>query len=261
AGLVMMAWAVQALRAVGSAPNRPVVFLVTADEEVGSASARPIIEACAKGAAYALVLEPAGPGGAVKTARKGVAQYRLIVTGRSAHAGNDFWRGINANVALAEVLLAVHALSDRESGTTVNVGVMGGGTRPNVVAERAWADVDVRFATRSEAERIDRAMRSLQAGGGARLEVSGGVNRWPLERQASAALYEQARGLAAELGLELGEAQVGGGSDGNITAELGVPTLDGLGPDGDGAHSASEYVYVPSLPLRTAFLARLLETL
>ena len=262
AGLVMMAWAVQALAAVGSAPRRPLVLLVNADEEVGSASSRPLIEHFARAAAYALVLEPAGPGGAVKTARKGVAQYRLAVTGKAAHAGNDFWRGISANVALAEAILAAHALSDPATGTTVNVGVMGGGTRPNVVAEQAWADVDVRFFTRAEAERVERALQSLVARNGARLEVSGGVNRWPLERtEAVARLYEQARALAAELGLELGEVAVGGASDGNITAELGLPTLDGLGAEGDGAHSArDEHVVVASLPLRTALLARILET-
>lgn len=262
AGLVMMAWAVQALTALGSAPRRPLVLLVTADEEVGSASSRPLIERFARDAAHALVLEPAAPGGAVKTARKGVAQYRLAVTGKAAHAGNDFWRGVSANVALAEAVLAAHALSDPAAGTTVNVGVMAGGTRPNVVPEQAWADVDVRFFTRAEAERVDRALRSLSASNGARVEVTGGINRWPLERtEAVARLYEQARALAAELGLDLAEAAVGGASDGNITAELGLPTLDGLGPEGDGAHSAStEHVNLASLPVRTALLARILET-
>ncbi|MBE3597516.1 MAG: M20 family metallopeptidase [Limnochordaceae bacterium] len=259
--LVMMAWAVQALRAVGSGPRHPVTLLLTADEEVGSHTSRPLIDRFAGGATCALVLEPAAPGGAVKTARKGVAQYRLSVTGRSAHAGNDFSRGINANVALARLVLAAASLSDPERGTTVNVGVIGGGTRPNVVAERAWADIDVRFTTRAEAERIDRALRALTADGGTVLEVSGGVNRWPLERTASAGLYEHARSLAASLGLQLPEAQVGGASDGNLTAELGLPTLDGLGPEGDGAHSSQEHVYLPSLPVRTALLALILETL
>ncbi len=263
AGLVMMAWAVQALDAVGARPRRRVRLLVTADEEVGSGSSRALIERAARGAALALVLEPAAPGGAVKTARKGVARYRLTVTGKSAHAGNDVGRGVSAIVALAQLVLAAHGLSRPSDGTTVNVGVVGGGTRPNVVPERAWADVDVRFVTRAEAERVDRAMRALAVSNGARVEVTGGVDRWPLERtEAVAELYRQAREAAAELGIELAEASVGGASDGNITAELGLPTLDGLGPVGDGAHSAAtEYVDLSELPRRTALLACLLERL
>ena len=263
AGLVMMAWAVQALCAMGSAPRRAVRLLVTADEEVGSGSSRALIERAARGAALALVLEPAAPGGAVKTARKGVARYRIEVTGKSAHAGNDVGRGVSAIVALAQLVLAAHGLSRPSDGTTVNVGVVGGGTRPNVVPERAWADVDVRFVTRAEAERVDREMRALAASDGARVEVTGGVDRWPLERTGAVAeLYRQAREAAAELGIELAEASVGGASDGNITAELGLPTLDGLGPVGDGAHSAAtEYVDLSELPRRTALLACLLERL
>ena len=263
AGLVMAAWAVQALQAAGSGPGRPVLLLVTADEEVGSASSRPLIRQAAQEAELALVLEPAAPGGAVKTARKGVARYRLEVTGRAAHAGNDHGRGISANVALAEAVLAAHALADPAAGTTVNVGVMGGGTRANVVPERAWAELDVRFATRQEAERVDRGLRALTASNGARLEVDGGVDRWPLERtEAVAALYLQAREVARELGMELPEAAVGGASDGNLTAEMGLPTLDGLGPEGDGAHAAAaEYVDLGRLPLRTALVACLLERL
>lgn len=260
--LVMMAWAVQGLQAAGSsAPRRPVTLLLTADEEVGSGTSRSLIERFGRGAAHALVLEPAGAGGAVKTARKGVAQYRIAVTGRSAHAGNDFARGVNAIEALARLIPLAAALTDLARGTTVNVGVVAGGTRPNVVPEHAWADVDVRFVTRAEAQRVDGALRALDAGGGATLDVSGGVNRWPLERAASAQLYEQARALATSLGLELPEAHVGGASDGNITAELGLPTLDGLGPEGEGAHSPGEHVHLPSLPLRTTLLALLLDTL
>ena len=261
AGLVMMAWAVQSLAACGLAARRPLTFLVTADEEVGSRTSRPLIERWAPLCQFALVLEPAAPGGAAKTARKGVAQYRLTVTGQSAHAGNDYWRGISATVALAQAVLQLDALSDRAAGTTVNVGVIGGGTRPNVVPEQAWAEVDVRFFTRAELDRIERALRELRAPNGARFEVSGGVNRWPLERtEPVVRLYRQARELAAELGFELGEVAVGGGSDGNITAELGLPTLDGMGADGEGAHSPGEYVHLASLPRRTALLARILQT-
>ena len=261
AGLVMMAWAVEALGACGLATRRPLTFLVTADEEVGSRTSRPLIERWAPSCQFALVLEPAAPGGAAKTARKGVAQYRLSVTGQSAHAGNDYWRGISATVALAQAILQLVALSDRTTGTTVNVGVIGGGTRANVVPEQAWAEVDVRFFTRAELDRVERALRELRLSNGARFEVTGGVNRWPLERtEAVVRLYEQARELAAQLGFKLGEVAVGGGSDGNITAELGLPTLDGMGADGEGAHSAGEYVDLSSLPLRTALLARILQT-
>ncbi|MFO7172172.1 MAG: M20 family metallopeptidase [Bacillota bacterium] len=262
-GLVMGLYALRALRDLGRPLPRPVVYLITCDEEVGSPTSRPRIEALAREAAYALVLETAGPGGALKTARKGVAGYRLTVIGRAAHAGNDYFAGVSANLELARLVQALHALSDPGTGTTVNVGVMAGGTRSNVVAERATAEVDVRFWTRAAAEAVDAAIRALRpAHPEARLEITGGVNRWPLERTpAVAELYEHARRLAAEFGYAVGEAAVGGASDGNLTAGVGLPTLDGLGAAGAGIHTEGEYLEVSHLVPRTALIARLLETL
>ncbi|BDG59526.1 M20 family metallopeptidase [Caldinitratiruptor microaerophilus] len=262
AGIVMALHAARSLQELGLAPARPVVLLVTTDEEVGSLTSRALIEARAREAAYALVLEPAAPGGAVKTARKGVARYDLTVQGKAAHAGNDFERGVSANVELARLILALHALSDLERGTTVNIGVVQGGTRANVVPEFARAEVDVRFFHLDEATRVDRAVRSLTTGPGASLRVEGGINRPPLERTAAVAeMYEHARALAAQMDYPLPEAAVGGASDGNFTAGTGLPTLDGLGAAGDGAHTTWEYVEVSSLAPRTALLAALLATL
>lgn len=261
AGVVMALHAARALQELGSGPARPVVLLVTADEEVGSRTSRTLIEARARGAAYALVLEPAAPGGAVKTARKGAARYDLTVQGKAAHAGNDFERGVSANVELARLVLALHALTDVARGTTVNIGVIHGGTRANVVPEFARAEVDVRFFHLEEATRVDRAIRSLTTGPGASLRVEGGIDRPPLERTAAVAeLYERARSLAARMDYPLPEAAAGGFSDGNLTAALGLPTLDGLGAAGDGGHTTWEYVEVSSLAPRTALLAALLAT-
>ncbi len=265
AGLVQGLFALSALRALGRSPRRPVVFLATPDEELGSRASRAVIEAEARRAAAALVLEPAaGPHGALKTARKGVGWYRLVVTGRPAHAGLDPGKGVSALEELSRLILACHALSDPARGTTVNVGVASGGTRANVVAAEASAEVDVRVSSRQEADRVDAAIRALrpvhpEAG----LAVEGGLNRPPMERSAATArLFAQAQAAAAALGLgELAEAAVGGGSDGNFTAALGVPTLDGLGAVGDGAHALHEQVRLDRMPERAALLARLLEDL
>lgn len=262
AGVVLALHAVRALAELGVAPARPLVVLLTADEEAGSRDSRPLIEEVAAGCAHALVLEAAGPGGSLKTARKGVANYTLTVTGRAAHAGQDFARGVNANVELARLVGAAHELSRPPAGTTVNVGVVAGGTRPNVVAESARAELDVRFWDDAEAERVERAVRALQTGAGASLDVDGGVNR-PAYRRTPAVgtLVRAARRVAASLGDDLHETSVGGGSDGNLTAALGLPTLDGLGAVGAGLHTADEYVEVAALPGRAALLAGLLASL
>ncbi len=263
AGLAVLLEALAQLRAAGGRQRRPLRILLTCDEEVGSGTSRPLIEALARGAAATLVLEPSLPGGAAKTARKGVAGYTLQSFGRAAHAGVEPEKGISAITELAHQVLAAQALAAPERGTTVTVGLVGGGSASNVVPAAAWAEVDVRFATGDEAIRVDTAMRALAPVlPGARLEVSGGVNRPPLERtEAGAALYRTARGLATELGFDLPEGATGGGSDGNFTAALGVPTLDGLGPQGGGAHAVHEHVLVEDLPRRIALLRRLLETL
>ncbi|HEX7124857.1 MAG TPA: M20 family metallopeptidase [Thermodesulfobacteriota bacterium] len=263
AGLVQGLFALAALRALGRTPPRPVVLLATGDEERGSRQSRPVVEAEARGAAAALILEPAaGERGALKTGRKGVGLYSLRVTGRAAHAGLEPEKGVSALEEMARVILACHALTDLGRGTTVNVGVATGGTRPNVIAAEATAELDVRVSSRAEADRVDAAIRALRpAHPDARIEVEGGLNRPPMERtEAAARLLALARQAAAAIGLpEPGEASVGGGSDGNFTSALGVPTLDGLGAIGDGAHALHEHVRVDRMPERAALLARLIE--
>ncbi len=241
-------------------PRRPVWALFTSDEEIGSPTSRGPIEDLARQCAYALVLEPPMADGSLKTARKGVGRFRLGVEGRAAHAGVAPQEGRSAIVELAHQVLRIQELQAPEAGTTLNVGVIQGGTTTNVVPARASADIDVRAATLAEADRIARALSSLRTvTPGVRLEVSGGFNRPPMERSpAIAALFEQAREIARTLGLELTEGSTGGGSDGNFTAALGVPTLDGLGVRGGGAHADDEHILIDSLPERAALLAALL---
>jgi glutamate carboxypeptidase len=259
-GIVELYFALQALRAHGVHPKRRLEVLFTSDEEVGSPSSRPLIEQTARGAALAYVLESPLPGGTIKTARKGTGDYLVRITGRAAHAGVEPQKGISATGELAHQTLALHALNNFDVGTTVNVGVVHGGTRPNVVAAEAEAHVDVRVQTLAEADRIDAAIRGLQPKlPGAQLRIEGGLNRPPMERsQAMAALFEKARANAAAMGVELREGSTGGGSDGNFTAAMGVPTLDGLGPEGEGAHAAHEHVITESFPRRVALLSGLL---
>lgn len=249
--------------ATGARPRRTVRIVATCDEETGSESSRGLIEEMAAGARAVLVPEPPLPGGAAKTRRKGVGWYRFEVTGRAAHAGVDPENGVNALVELAHQILAVTDLADARAGTTISAGEAGGGTTSNVVPASAWAVVDVRFATPGEGERVDRAIRELRPRlVGAGVTVTGGVNRPPVERTpANAALYETARGLAAELGWDLGEGSTGGGSDGSFTAGMGVATLDGIGPAGGGAHTLDEHILVADLARRVALYGRLLETL
>jgi glutamate carboxypeptidase len=260
AGVMMALTAVRALRELGV--RRPVTLLLNSDEEVGSPVSRPITERLALACSAVLVLEPA-QGLACKTARKGVGEYRLHVTGVAAHSGVDFERGHSAVLELARLLQTVAGFTDLKLGRTVNPGVISGGTRSNVIAEHAFAEVDVRIKKASDAAKVDRLFRGLRCADKAcRLEVTGGLNRPPMERRAgTVALYKQASRLAAELGFALDEAATGGGSDGNFTAALGLPTLDGLGAVGEGAHAAHESIVVEHMVPRTALLAALLAHL
>lgn len=260
-GIVNALWAIRALQVHALMPDRRITLLVTADEETGSATSRAVIEAEALAHDAVLVLEPAHPPhGALKTWRKGVGEYRLEVRGVASHAGAAHEQGVNALEELAHQVLAIQALTDYGRGTTVNVGVAGGGTRDNVVPDHAWADIDVRVMNAAEAERLHRALTSLQPQvKGAGVAVTGGMNRPPMERTpGGVALYRKAEAIAAALGFAVAETGTGGGSDGNFTAALGVPTLDGLGVTGDGAHAEHEHVILSSLPERAALLAGLL---
>jgi len=241
--------------------SRPIALLLNSDEEVGSPVSRPITERLALASAAVLVLEPA-QGLACKTARKGVGDYHLHVTGVAAHSGVDFERGHSAILELARLLQTAAGFTDLRVGRTVNPGVISGGTRSNVIAQHAYADIDVRIAKASDAARVEKLFRGLRCTDPAcRLEVTGGLNRPPMERKpGTVALYKQARKLAADIGFTLDEAATGGGSDGNFTAALGVPTLDGLGAVGEGAHAAHESVVIEHLVPRTAVLAALLAS-
>lgn len=262
-GIVMALLALRALVQLSPRPLPRVTLLLTGDEETGSRASRGVIEAEARSHEAVLVLEPALPGGALKTARKGCGEYELRVRGVAAHAGIEPEKGASAVLELAEQLLAVERLQDPRKGTTVNAGVVQGGARANVVPDEAHAIIDARAASMAEARRIDAGMRALvPARKGTSLSVSGGFDRPPLERTAGVRkLFEQARGVAAELGFDLHEGATGGGSDGNFTAALGVPTLDGLGAEGDGAHAAHEHLLLERVAPRAALVAGLLVRL
>ncbi len=262
-GIACMLEAIARLRQAGSQPRRPVVVLITCDEEAGSGTSRQLIEDVAGGVHAVLVPEPPLPGGQAKTRRKGVSIYQIEVEGRASHAGLAPEKGVNAIVELAHQVLAITAMADPAAGTTTSVGVVGGGTISNVVPERAWAHVDVRFTSAAESGRVDRAMRSLRPVlQGTAVAVEGGVNRPPMELTvAGVDLYEEARAIAAAEGWELGQGLAGGASDGSFTAGMGVPTLDGIGPDGAGAHAAHEHVLIADLPRRVRLYSRLLEIL
>jgi len=238
---------------------RPVTILLVSDEEVGSTSSRALTEELARKSAGVLVLEPA-QGLAVKTARKGICEYELKVTGKAAHAGLDFEKGQSAIVELAKQIWQISQLTDMKRGTTVNVGKVSGGTRSNVVPAEATAVIDVRVSRMGDALEIDGRLRSLKLfNRNCHISISGGLNRPPMERSAAvAALYDKATAVADELGWKLEEAAVGGGSDGNFTAALGIPTLDGLGGVGEGAHAEHESVIISELPKRAALLAGLI---
>jgi glutamate carboxypeptidase len=259
AGIAIALAALDALR-VERAAHPPIVVVLTSDEEIGSGTSRALIEAEARGCRAVYVLEPALPGGALKTARKGCGEFELVVHGVAAHAGLDPGKGASAIHELAAQIIAIEQLQDLPNGISVNVGVVSGGTRPNVVAEEARAIVDARAPTKAAAARVESSMRNLKpVRAGTRLTVNGGFERPPMERTpATGELFARARAVASSLGRELGEGSAGGGSDGNFTAAVGVATLDGLGALGDGAHAAHEHVDIPSLPWRAALLAGLL---
>lgn len=262
-GAALLVEALTLLRERALQPRRPVKFLITCDEEIGSHSSRKLIEQLAREAAAVLVPEPCMPDGGVKTARKGVATYRLETTGRAAHAGVDPGVGVSAAHELARQLIRVFDLADAERGTTLNVGMLGAGSATNVIPGSAWATIDVRIAEPAEGERVHAALTSL-----APIDARAGVAvkrtelRPPLVRTpAIALLYEHARTIATSLGAELSEGGTGGGSDGSIAAAEGAAVLDGLGPRGAGAHTLDEHIIIDDLPFRLALLRGLLETL
>ncbi|HZB25217.1 MAG TPA: M20 family metallopeptidase [Vicinamibacterales bacterium] len=251
-----------AIRLLGLRPPA-VTMLWTSDEETGSATSRGLIEETARGRRAVLVLEPSLPGGAAKTRRKGCGEFQLAVTGKAAHAGIEPERGVNAIHELAHQIAAIHRLQDTARGVSVNVTIVSGGTRTNVIPDSARASIDVRVPSLADAGRIESALALLRPVlPGSALELTGGFGRPPLERtEGVATLYAAARDVSAELGRALGEGGTGGGSDGNFTAAIGVPTLDGLGPDGAGAHAAHEHVVAADLTWRAAFLAGLVRRL
>ncbi|MGH9353601.1 MAG: M20 family metallopeptidase [Terriglobia bacterium] len=258
-GLVIGLFAIRALRALNIKPASPIHFFLNSDEETGSTAFRSLLLREARRARACLVLEPAAEGGALKTSRKGVGIFTLTVHGRSAHAGINPGAGVNAISELAKQIARIESFARPAAVLTVNVGVVQGGARSNVVPETAAASIDVRVARPRDGDWIERKMRSLKPIlRGARLEITGGMNRPPLERRRTAALFGRACELASQLGFELQEASTGGGSDGSFVAALGIPTLDGLGGVGDGAHARHEQVLIRELPRRAALLAALL---
>jgi len=260
AGVVQLVFALRGVPALGVEPSKRVVCLLTCDEEIGSPESREIIEAEARRSQAVFVLEPATPDGALKTSRKGWGLYHLTATGRAAHAGANPELGVSAIEELAHQVTGLHALTDFELGTTINVGVISGGTRPNVIAERAEAEVDLRVKTLAEAERIRPLLENrVPHLPGARVKVAGGLNRPPMERTSgNVALFRRAVLAAQGLGFTLGEASSGAASDGNFSTALGIPTLDGLGAVGSGPHAVYEHIEISSIPQRASLLACLL---
>lgn len=261
AGVVMALEAIRLVREVDTA--RPIILLLSGDEETGSHHSRELIEQVAKECRAVFVLEPAqGPQGAYKTSRKGVGLFRLEIDGIPSHSGVDFSAGHSAVRELAWQIEQISALTDIDRGTALNVGVIGGGTQSNVVAAGAWADIDLRVTTVANADAVTHRIHALKPRDPAcRLRLSGGLNRPPMERTpGTVALFEQARELAAMLGFNLEEASTGGGSDGNFTSALGIPTLDGMGAIGQGAHAENESISIDALAPRTALLAAMIAT-
>ncbi|KAF0235245.1 MAG: glutamate carboxypeptidase [bacterium] len=260
AGLVVAIHALEVLQALDRNPKHPIIFFFSSLEETNCEPYKSVLEANAQACDYVLDLEPAWPGGAVKTERKGSANYVLNIRGRAAHAGADPRKGTSAITELAHQIQTLNSFTDYEKGTTVNVGVINGGIRPNVIPDNARAEIDVRFCRLVDGQAIDSKIKALEPYlSGAELEITGKIGMPPLERtEKVVALYQKAKGVATQLGFELGEASTGGVSEACITSALGIPTLDGLGADGDGAHAEYEHVVLPSLATRTALLAGLL---
>jgi glutamate carboxypeptidase len=262
-GIALMIHTIGALQAWHGELPRPVTVLLVSDEEVGSDSSRHVTEELAKKSSAVLVLEPSyGLQGDVKTARKGVGEYVLKVMGVAAHSGLDFEKGQSAILELARLILKICEFTDLKRGLTLNIGVVQGGTRVNVIPAEATAILDVRIAHMKDADGIDRKLRALKPHNRrCKLEITGGINRPPMERTPGvAALYEKAVEIAKQLGWKLAEAAVGGGSDGNFTAGLGIPTLDGLGGVGEGAHAPHESIVISDLPRRAVLVAGLMES-
>jgi glutamate carboxypeptidase len=262
-GIALMLSAIEALQSWHGELPRPVTVFLVSDEEVGSVSSRKITEALAKESAAVLVLEPAaGTRGTMKTARKGVGDYTLTVQGVAAHAGLDPGKGHSAILEVARQISALAKLNDPRRGISINPGVIHGGTRTNVIAAAATVEIDVRIKRARQAAMLDRRFRSLKPfDKHCKLTLQGGVNRMPMERSAGvAALYKKAKAIASQINWKLEEAAVGGGSDGNFTANLGIPTLDGLGGVGQGAHAAHEHIVISELPRRALLLAGMIET-
>ena len=262
AGIVQALFAADALERSRTPLSKRVVCLWTSDEEIGSGTSRKIIEREALRSDAVFVLEPAfGLSGALKTSRKGVGQVEIEFTGRAAHAGLAPEKGVNAVHELALQVSRLAGFTDANRGITVNADIIEGGTRVNVIADRARAVVDIRATRIADMNFLERRLQSLRPIlPGAHLKVTGGFNRPPMERKMSATLYHKAQILAEEMGFEIDESSAGGGSDGNLTAAAGVPTLDGLGAVGDGAHNSSEHVLIRAMPERAALLAALLAT-
>ena len=262
-GLVLGLFAVRCLRELDRL-HGPVTFLINSDEEVGSLTSRALIEGEARRSQAALVLEPAQPpNAALKTSRKGVGRFHLKVVGQPGHSGWVAEHGVSAVEELARQVVDLYGLADHSRGTTINVGVISGGTRANVVAAEAMADIDLRVTSKAEGERITEAIHRRQPHNpGAKIEVSGGLNRPPMERTpGTVALFEVAQRVGEGLGMTVTESSSGGGSDGNFTSAIGVPTLDGLGVVGAGAHGHDEHLLVSQVAIRAALLAGVLEVI
>ena len=263
ASVAMMLQALTFLRE-NDVSHRPITWLINTEEEVGSPVSRPVIEKLASESEYVLVLEPpVAPNGALKTARKGVGMFTMQITGLAAHAGADPEKGVSAIQELANQIQYLHGMTDFALGTTVNVGVVSGGTARNVVAAEATALIDLRVTTMAEADRVVKSILSAEPRlPGSQVHVEGGLNRPPMERTNKiAAAFQQVRAAGQRLGLQLSEASTGGGSDGNFTAAIGATTIDGLGCTGDGAHAEHEHISLDGFVERTALLTELLSTL
>jgi glutamate carboxypeptidase len=259
-GIVQALFALDAIHHCGAALTKKIIFLWTSDEEIGSESSRKLLEAEASRSDAVFVLEPSlGPKGLLKTARKGVGEAEVLVHGRASHAGLAPEKGVNAIHELALQVARINEWNDLPRGISLNAGLVSGGTRPNVIPDRAKAVFDLRALRLADMHKIDQKLRALRPIlPGAKLEVRGGFNRPPLERKYSAELFARAKSLGKKMGLRISEGTAGGGSDGNLTAALGIPTLDGLGAVGDGAHSPEEHIVARTMPERSALLAALL---
>ena len=262
AGIVQALFALEALQELKTSISKRLVFFWTSDEEIGSATSRRLIEEEARRSDAVFVLEPSlGPHGLLKTSRKGVGEAKLMVHGRSAHAGLDPDQGINAIHELAAQIARIEKWNDPRRGVTINADLIDGGTRTNVIPDTAKVNFDLRAWRIADMRTLEKRFHALKPiHRGVKLELRGGFDRPPLERKHSAELFSRAKSLAKQIGFSLGEAAAGGSSDGNLTAALGVPTLDGFGAVGDGAHSAHEFVYYKTMPERAALLAAMLAT-